>query len=93
MSLPFFTNNSEFELLYDKYAPLLYGMIRQKIRDEKTAKKILLAVFQSVYDNRNQYPSFTGTLFTWLHQITTRQLAIHFKSKSQVIATAIAATF
>lgn len=53
-------------LLYDKYAPALFGIISRITNNEKQAEKILHRVFIKAWNLRDAYNSSGLSLFTWL---------------------------
>ncbi|MBS1638066.1 MAG: hypothetical protein JST26_19285 [Bacteroidetes bacterium] len=79
---------SAFELLYDKYAPMLLGVIRSTVGDTKTAETILESVFTSLILGKSQYDTSNGRVFTWLLGLArqfTRELALAKKDSSAQI--------
>lgn len=53
-------------LLYDKYAPALFGIISRITNNEKQAEEILHRVFIKAWNLRDAYNSSGLSLFTWL---------------------------
>jgi RNA polymerase sigma-70 factor, ECF subfamily len=71
-----------FNQLYDSYAPALYGIISNIIKDTAAAEDVLQEAFVKVWKNIAQYQEEKGTLFTWLLNIT-RYTAIDFLRSKQ----------
>ena len=74
-------DSSAFCLLYDKYAPLLLGVIRSTVNDDKTAEAILESVFTSLILGKYRYDTSQGRVFTWLLGITRKLTAEYGASK------------
>lgn len=62
--------------LYDKYAPALYSVILQIVKDKETANKVVKEVFIQVWRQIGDYDPAKERLFTWVLKIA-RQAAIH----------------
>ncbi len=58
-----------FSNLYDKYAPALYTIILQIVRDEKTANNVIQEVFMVIMFKIDSYDSAKERLFTWMFKI------------------------
>ncbi|SDM65251.1 RNA polymerase sigma-70 factor, ECF subfamily [Catalinimonas alkaloidigena] len=53
-------------LLYDQYAPMLYGILVRMLRDEAMAQEVLHVSLINVWTQRAHYDPARGRLFTWL---------------------------
>jgi RNA polymerase sigma-70 factor (ECF subfamily) len=67
-----------FALLYDAYAPLLFGIIVRIVGDEKEAENLLQDTFVKIWNHISKYDAEKGRLATWLINIA-RHIAIDFK--------------
>ena len=56
-------------IIYDKYAPALYGVVLRIVRSEEIAEDVMQDSFLKIWKNGKQYNSSKGTLFTWLLNI------------------------
>lgn len=63
-------NKEAIAILYDQYAPALFGVAMKIVHSEAIAEDILQDVFVKVWQNSHQYNSKKGSLFTWLLNIT-----------------------
>ena len=54
------------EELYDRYAPLLYTIIKKIVPDETTAENILLEVFTIIWRKIDKYDFKADSPYTWL---------------------------
>jgi len=56
-------------IIYDKYAPALYGVVLRIVRSEEIAEDVMQDSFLKIWKNGQKYNSSKGTLFTWLLNI------------------------
>ena len=56
-------------IIYDNYAPALYGVVLRIVRSEEIAEDVMQDSFLKIWKNGQQYNSSKGTLFTWLLNI------------------------
>lgn len=54
------------EELYDRYAPLLYTVIKKIAPDQAVAEQILVEVFVIIWRKIQQFDFKTGNVFSWL---------------------------
>lgn len=62
--------------VYDKYAPALYSVILQIVKDKETANKVVKEVFIQVWRQIGDYDPAKERLFTWVLKMA-RQEAIN----------------
>lgn len=62
-------DDQAISLLYDTYAPALYGIILKIVHSEEVAQDVLQESFIKAWKNGSRYESSKGTLFTWLLNI------------------------
>ncbi len=62
--------STDFTLLYDAYAPALYGVLLRLVNDSVQAEDLLQDAFVKIWSNSHQYDPSQGRLFTWLLTIT-----------------------
>ena len=76
-------------LLYDHYAPALYGVVLRITDSEELAEDIIQETFVKVWKNSASYQQEKGTLFTWILNIA-RNTAIdqtrsaHYKARKKI---------
>lgn len=62
-----------FEVLYDQYAPALYGVILKILQqDTASAQDSLQDSFVKIWKNISLYDSSKGSIFTWMLTIARR---------------------
>jgi RNA polymerase sigma-70 factor (ECF subfamily) len=64
--------SSAYTLLYDRYAPALFGMLLRVVKDEDRAQDLLQDAFVKSWLNIHRYDPEQGRLFTWLFTLTRR---------------------
>lgn len=63
--------------LYDKYAPLIYGIILREVDNDLLAKNILTTTFVNVISECKTIECINQSIFTWLLSITKKTAASH----------------
>ena len=59
-------DSKALEQMYDRYAPILYTVIKKIVTDKETAEEILSDVFVIVWRQIDQFDFKTNNVFTWL---------------------------
>lgn len=67
--------STDFTLIYNSFAPALYGVLLRLVKDPERAEDLLQDAFVKVWSNSHTYNPKQGRLFTWLLTIT-RNLAM-----------------
>lgn len=62
-------DSTAFAMVYDCYAPPLYGLIYRIIKDEQLAQDALQDTFVKVWQNIDQWDRSKSQLFTWMFAI------------------------
>ncbi len=57
-------------IIYDQYAPPLYGVVLRIVQSEEIAQDVMQDSFVKIWKKGATYNSTKGTLFTWLLNIT-----------------------
>jgi len=60
------------KMLYDRYAPVLFGICRRYIRQNEDAEDVLLETFYKIYSNIGQY-GFKGSFEGWMKRIAINE--------------------
>ncbi len=63
-------DKNAFILIYDKYAPSLYGTILKIVKNDSLAAKILEKVFLSVWNGCKTLDYTNQSFFIWMYSIT-----------------------
>ncbi len=64
------SDSKALEILYNRYSPLLYTIIKKIVGDEETAQKALAEVFVIVWRKIDRFDCGTGNPYTWLVTLT-----------------------
>ena len=59
-------DSKALEQLYDRYAPILYTLIKKIVTEKETAEEILSDVFVLVWRQIDQFDFKTNNVYTWL---------------------------
>lgn len=62
--------SADFSLIYNAYAPALYGVLLRLVNDQARAEDLLQDAFVKIWSNSHLYDPKQGRLFTWLLTIT-----------------------
>lgn len=59
-------DSKALEQLYDRYAPILYSLIKKIVTDRETAEELLSDVFVIIWRQIDQFDFTTNNIYTWL---------------------------
>ncbi len=59
-------DSKALEQLYDRYAPILYTLIKKIVTEKETAEEVLSDVFVLVWRQIDQFDFKTNNVYTWL---------------------------
>lgn len=68
-------------IIYDQYAPALYGVVLRIVQSEAIAEDVIQDAFVKIWKNGKTYNSSKGTLFTWMLNITRNTAIDKIRSK------------
>ncbi|MET0244984.1 MAG: sigma factor [Flavitalea sp.] len=74
-----------FHVLYDQYAPLIYGIIRKNTINDEVAGEVLRCVFSTAFRERESFSPSRQRIFTWLYVISDKIICNH--SFGEVVTT------
>lgn len=79
-------DSKALEILYDKYSPILYTLIKKIVGDKTKAETILADVFVIVWQKSNLYDQSMNNFYSWLI-LLTRNKSIDFvkREKGEII--------
>jgi RNA polymerase sigma-70 factor, ECF subfamily len=64
------SDSKALEVLYNRYSPLLYTLIKRIISDEETAEEVLAEAFVIVWKKVEQFDFDSDNVYTWLVTLT-----------------------
>ncbi len=59
-------DESAFATLYDRYSPMLFGMLMRILQDSQAAEEVLQDIFLQLWRKPEQFDSSRGSLPAWL---------------------------
>jgi RNA polymerase sigma-70 factor, ECF subfamily len=59
-------DESALSALYDRYAPMLFGMLSRMLNDRQAAEEVLQDLFLQLWRNAGQFDPARGSLPAWL---------------------------
>lgn len=62
-------NEKGLQALYDRYGPILYGIILRTVKDKSIAEDVLSQTMLKAWDKISSYTAEKSLLFTWLNTI------------------------
>jgi RNA polymerase sigma-70 factor, ECF subfamily len=71
-----------YHLLYEQYAPLLYGLIYKMVRDTATAEDLLQETFIKIWKNIDQFDAGKASFVTWLMTIARYTAIDYIRSRT-----------
>lgn len=69
------------EMLYDKYASVLFGLLKKIVQDEVVAEDLLEGAFIQAWDKIDSYEETRGSVFSWLTTVARNKAIDHIRSK------------
>lgn len=77
-------DKNAFSFIYDKYSPLLYGLILRRVQNEKLAAEILKNAFIRIWNECKNIDCVKANLFTWLLSSTNKTALTDFKINLEI---------
>ncbi|MFT5821782.1 MAG: RNA polymerase sigma-70 factor (ECF subfamily) [Crocinitomix sp.] len=80
-------NHAAFEVLYDAYAPAMYGVSLKILRDERVAEDSVQDAFVKIWKKIHSFDVKKGSFFTWILNINRNTAIDKYRklSKSTLI--------
>ena len=76
-------DSKALEILYNRYAPLLYTLIKKIVVDKKLAEEILTEVFVIIWRRVELFDVYSGNVYTWLITITRNKAVDTIRRNNQ----------
>lgn len=74
-------------LLYDKYAPALFGVIKRICKDDTVAQDLLQETFITIWKKSDAYDPNKGRFYTWAYRIAKNKTLNFLRKPNQLIQT------
>ncbi|HYQ86131.1 MAG TPA: sigma-70 family RNA polymerase sigma factor [Bacteroidota bacterium] len=68
--------------LYDRYARLIYSLIRSVIKNHEEAEDLLQEVFVQLWERASTYDAARGSVYTWIVTLARNRAIDQVRSKS-----------
>ena len=75
-------NPAAEKALYEKYSPMVFGVIKRYLKQTEPAEEVLNDAFYSIFRYLHQY-TFKGAFEGWIYRITVNAVAYYFKRNSK----------
>jgi RNA polymerase sigma-70 factor (ECF subfamily) len=75
-------DSKALELLYERYAPILYTLIKRILVEKEISEEVLSEVFVMVWRHIDEFDFTTNNVYTWLITLT-RNKAIDSKKRQE----------
>lgn len=76
-------NQDSFSVFYDKYAPLLLGLIKRMVINDSVSEVVFQKVFVEIWRRKESCDISKERLFTWMHKIA-RSITIDFIRSGEI---------
>ena len=83
-------DTSVLSLVYERYAPALFGVLSRLVNDDHLAEDILQEAFVKIWHNASAYDASKGRLYTWMLNICRNQAIDKMRSKGYKVGKATA---
>ncbi|MGY4385016.1 RNA polymerase sigma factor (sigma-70 family) [Pedobacter sp. UYP24] len=71
-------------MLYNMYAPALYGIISRIIKFDEIAEDVLQETFVKIWKSIDQYQESRGRLFTWMARLAKNTAIDHLRGRGYI---------
>ena len=75
-------DSKALEILYNRYSPLLYTLIKKTVKEKEQAEEILTEVFVIIWRKVQLFDVYKGNVYTWL-VILARNKAVDTSRRSR----------
>ena len=76
-------DSKALEILYDRYSPLLYTLIKKIAGEKSLAEEILTEVFVIIWRRIELFDIYSGNVYTWLVTITRNKAVDTVRRKNE----------
>lgn len=76
-------DSTALETLYDRYAPILMGVVLRIVKERSVAEEIVQETFWRVWDKAKSFDQSQGKFSTWMYSIG-RRLAIDYIRRQKI---------
>lgn len=76
-------DQTAFEQLYDRYAPVVYTMVLRIVRSPEVAEDLLQEIFLAIWNKSSLFSEARGSVYTWIMSLARHRSLDFFKSKDR----------
>jgi len=77
-------DSKALEVLYDRYSPVLYTLVKRIVDEKSKAEEILSEIFVIIWQKSYQYDLSSNNLYSWLITLS-RNKALDFKRRELLL--------
>ena len=77
-------DSKSLEALYDRYAPVLYTLVKKIVADSLKTEEVLADIFVIIWQKSYKFDTSSNNLYGWLINLT-RNKALDFKRREDLI--------
>ncbi len=70
------------EILFDRYSPLLFGLIKKIVEDDEIAEEILFEVFEIIWTKPEYFSEENKNVYTWMVMLSRKKAIDKLKRRS-----------
>lgn len=76
-------DQTAFEQLYDRYAPVVYTMVLRIVKSPDTAEDLLQEIFLALWNKSSLFSETRGSVYTWIMSLARHRSLDFLKSKDR----------
>jgi RNA polymerase sigma-70 factor, ECF subfamily len=74
-------DQSAFEELYDRYAPVVYTLVLRIVKTPEVAEDLLQEIFLAIWNKSSSFSEARGSVYTWIMSLARHRAFDFLKSK------------
>ena len=74
-------DQTAFEQLYDRYAPVVYTMVLRIVKTPDVAQDLLQEIFLAIWNKSSSFSEARGSVYTWIMSLARNRSLDFLKSK------------
>jgi RNA polymerase sigma-70 factor (ECF subfamily) len=77
-------DQTAFEQLYDRYAPVVYTMVLRIVKTPEIAEDLLQEIFLAIWNKSSLFSEARGSVYTWIMSLARHRSFDFLKSKDRI---------
>jgi RNA polymerase sigma-70 factor, ECF subfamily len=74
-------DQTAFEQLYDRYAPVVYALVLRIVKTPEVAEDLLQEIFLAIWNKSSSFSEARGSVYTWIMSLARHRSFDFLKSK------------